>query len=483
MSAARRKGLAVCMAINSSLPLAKSSARQFLKTSGAYFAGAALAKLVTFFLLPIYTSLLAPSDYGTFDFWSNLVSFVAPIAFFQVWDATYRFHFDKDHDAAEVVANSFALMAWGLFVYSVAVLPILLASSSAPALLCFFIGLTLCAQYFFGFLARAQMRNALFVTTGILNTATSAATALLMLLVFDQGVGSLYWAMILGNVAQAFVLAFKLRPWRELQLRQISRHMQLRMLRFSLPLCVASAAYWLLAGFARLEILYFVGPAGNGMYAVAMRFAFLLTTLTSVLVYAWNELLYTRGEGDTDRERSSRAPALLLELSLAGASLTVLLVDVFFDTLVDAQYAGARVIVPIVVIATCLNSAATFMASLFLKELRTGWILWTTLWAAALNLGIGTLATKGFGILGATTALVISFGVLLLSRVLLAQRLFGLSLLTRRLVFPTALLGLSTLVFYSGASSTVSVIVMVLVGINVAASLTRERRVTGGSLT
>ena len=55
---------------------------RFIKSSGIYFVGTVLTKLISFLLLPLYTSYISPADYGTYDFCSSAgsacrVSFLA----------------------------------------------------------------------------------------------------------------------------------------------------------------------------------------------------------------------------------------------------------------------------------------------------------------------------------------------------------------------------------------------------------------------
>ena len=68
--------------------------KRFFETAGIYFAGNILSKLVAFFLLPLYTTRIEPAQYGNYDLVISLINLVAPIAFFQIWDAMFRFAFE-----------------------------------------------------------------------------------------------------------------------------------------------------------------------------------------------------------------------------------------------------------------------------------------------------------------------------------------------------------------------------------------------------
>ena len=70
-----------------------SRVRQFFQTAFTYFAGNIFSKLVTFFMIPLYTNQLPPSEYGDYDFVVTIITFFISVAFFQIWDGMFRFSF------------------------------------------------------------------------------------------------------------------------------------------------------------------------------------------------------------------------------------------------------------------------------------------------------------------------------------------------------------------------------------------------------
>lgn len=410
-------------------------ASRFLRTSAIYFVGTALSKVVGFLLLPIYTALLSPREFGEFDFWTNLIGFLAPIAFFQVWDATYRLHFRADNDRSRVASNGAVLMLAGLGTYLVSVLPFLYFSNAPFPLLTLAYGASLSVQYFLGYFARADLKNSLFMMSGMLNTLVNAGVSLAFLNA-GQGVVSLFVGLVAGNVAQSVVLAIRSRPDRWIHWANIDRRMQGALLRFALPLCLTSASYWMLSGFARLEVLYFRGAEANGLLAVGFRFGLVVSAMTTVLVYAWNELLYTVHEEELKGEVQGRGAWIAVRAGLLGTALTVLGAHVLFDVLVSDSFHSGRELVPIVIVATSLNSIATLVGSIFMAEGNTTTLLWSTLLAAAVNVGLGWWSVSTYGAMGAAVVLALSFLAMLTWRLVALRKRYGLSVVDRGALWP-----------------------------------------------
>lgn len=69
---------------------------KFVKTSGIYFIGTVLHKLITFFLLPIYTKYIDKADLGTYDLATAYINFLCSILFLDIWSGIMRFAFEYE---------------------------------------------------------------------------------------------------------------------------------------------------------------------------------------------------------------------------------------------------------------------------------------------------------------------------------------------------------------------------------------------------
>ena len=59
-------------------------------------------KLLSFFLLPLYTSILTTADYGTFDLFSTTVLLLIPVLTLGISSGVLRYAMEKECDKAEV---------------------------------------------------------------------------------------------------------------------------------------------------------------------------------------------------------------------------------------------------------------------------------------------------------------------------------------------------------------------------------------------
>ena len=68
--------------------------KRMFKTTIIYFIGNFGSKLLSFFLLPIYTAWLDPAAFGKVDLILNIVPLIGPIFTLQTTESIFRFLFD-----------------------------------------------------------------------------------------------------------------------------------------------------------------------------------------------------------------------------------------------------------------------------------------------------------------------------------------------------------------------------------------------------
>ena len=79
--------------------------KTLLKNTGLIAIGNLGAKVLTFLLLPLYTSILSTEEYGTFDFIVALSSFLIPLVSLSMNEAMFRFIIEGGNDRESVQKN------------------------------------------------------------------------------------------------------------------------------------------------------------------------------------------------------------------------------------------------------------------------------------------------------------------------------------------------------------------------------------------
>ena len=76
--------------------------KELAKNTGLLAIGQFGTKLLSFFLVPLYTYVLSTADYGTYDLMNTTVSLLVPILSLNICDSALRFPLDKNVDRKQV---------------------------------------------------------------------------------------------------------------------------------------------------------------------------------------------------------------------------------------------------------------------------------------------------------------------------------------------------------------------------------------------
>ena len=74
----------------------KERNKELIKNTSLLMLGNIGSKMLSFILIPIYTSILTTSEYGIFDLLSTTESFLIPILTLDIGDAVFRYGIDEE---------------------------------------------------------------------------------------------------------------------------------------------------------------------------------------------------------------------------------------------------------------------------------------------------------------------------------------------------------------------------------------------------
>lgn len=81
--------------------------KRLIKNTGIIAIGNISTKLVSFFLLPLYTTLLSASEYGVFDYILSIATFCVPFVSVLMDESIFRFLIDckKQEEKEKVIST------------------------------------------------------------------------------------------------------------------------------------------------------------------------------------------------------------------------------------------------------------------------------------------------------------------------------------------------------------------------------------------
>ncbi len=279
-----------------------SKAVDFIKTSGIYFAGNVLTKVLSFLLLPLYTSKLEPSAFGYYNLTINVLTVIIPFFCLEVWSAILRFMLnpEREDDRERTLLSAWIILIFGFTVFTLGYIGAKLFFDVPYIEYIFVFCIVQTLQYVYNSIARGYGENLLYASSGLICSFINLSTNVILITVFHQGIESLYTSVILGMVIQIAVIELKVKTFRRISFKLFDKGFLKEMIRFSLPLSFNTICYFFAGSYNSIVISNVLGLDSNGLYSVAGKFVTVLTLVTSCFTMSLQEMTY-RSSRDANR--------------------------------------------------------------------------------------------------------------------------------------------------------------------------------------
>jgi O-antigen/teichoic acid export membrane protein len=300
--------------------------RRLATTGIAYTGASVVSKIFSVALLPVYTALIPPTEYGKAEILFAGVVAVSIVVRFGLIEAVLRFYYLPNERGEEVVRSGFAGLFWAATVFSFLAFPFAAPIAdligSDPSLVRIAIGglwlLTL-YEYLLTLLRIDERAKTYFIFTFV-----HVLVAIPLTLVLILGADMEASALLLGSYASGipFVIYLVVSERRRLGLVP-DRPLTRRMLRFGLPTMPAEVSLYALNAADRVLFVVMlgatVGNAAAGLYAVAFKFSQAVQIIVRGFQLAWPPLAYSI----LDDEEARRTYAVVVSAFTALCAVVV----------------------------------------------------------------------------------------------------------------------------------------------------------------
>lgn len=447
------------------------------------------SKLLVFLLMPLYTALLSPSQYGTAELITGTANLIMPFACVGITNGIFRFAAEKGTDREGVFSSGMVLLGAGLcgtVLLGAAALCIGAAWRTEILLVVLYVLAAdlqaVCAQY-----VRAVDRTRLFAVQGILNTLVTVGFNILFLMAFDLGVTGYVLSTVVGNLLTTAFLVVSARLWRVFRLSHVSRTAMRELFRFSLPM-VPTTICWLITDLSdRYLVSWFCGEAVNGVYSAAYKIPTIVNLVSGIFMQAWQfSAVVQSADGEECSRFYSQVFRGFLSVIFIGSGGLILLSPWLCRLLLNSAYHEAWRYMPTLLCSAALESVVSFLASVYMVRKKSMHSFLTAVAGTGLNLLLNFLfipRTGTFGgALGAAIATLIGYAAVWVLRMADVPRLLRFRLYLPRQLCSLALLLAAAAVMTAGAGWSVYGtlgLFLVLAGINFPALAAGVRALLG----
>ena len=249
-------------------------------------------QFLTFLLLPLYTTYLATSEFGTVDLVMTYVTLLAPIITVSLEMGVFRFLIDVRGDEERqkrIISTVVRFTACMLALATVAYLLVWSFVNIPYGLYALGATVAVIMSNMFLQIARGFGDNVKFAVGGMVAGVVTIAANILLIVVMGIGARGMLTSTILANVACAIYLFVALKLYRYIDFCIHDKKLLWQLLGYSAPLVPNGASWWAINAADRTIVAVFLGVAANGIYAAAYRFPLVFNGLFSFFSMSWTE--------------------------------------------------------------------------------------------------------------------------------------------------------------------------------------------------
>lgn len=407
------------------------------------------SKLISFFLIPLYTNMLSTSQYGTVDLVATVSTVAVPILTINISESIMRFALDKDADKEEITQIGTYIFFIACFL-GLLIIPIcaMFNQLSPYALLTYFYIISLAASQLY--LCDLRGKELLFYYSigNVLQTLFIAVFNIIFLLVFKMGTNGYLIAYILSNLVTALYALIAGKGYKSFKFKKISKKLLLNMSKYSIVLIPNSFMWWIMNASDRIMVSSMVGVAANGIYAVSYKIPTLISSLTGIFNQAWSySAIKEDGACDEDEYNNRIFKSLIGIVMLIGIGL-ITFTKPFLRIYVSEEFFSAWEYTPFLIIGCVYLTLGTFMATSYTVHKDSFGYLFSGMFGAIFNIVLNFILIPLLDVYGAAIATCISYILVFLFRLIHTKKYIKYKICNIEFILGSIILIISSAAIY-----------------------------------
>lgn len=394
---------------------------------GAFTIASGASKFAPFILVPILTRYLNAEEYGQTDLFTTLLNLAVPVLTLSVGNGVLRFCIDPDEDQ-EGYLNASILLTISSCIFAVMLMPLLglpalggLDEHSILVLLSFAV---VSLSSLMSNIARAFCDNGSVVMASCASSIVSLVSIPWFIIGMDVGVKGFYLGYFLSNLISCCVYLFygKQRSLFFKRRWKCSFDYIRKLLVYSIPLVPNSLFWWITNSINRLFLISTLGLAASGVFAAASKLPSLLNMVSGVFQQAWTLSAFQEHEKDGAGRFNATVYIAYSSLLMIVAATLAIVSRPISHLVLGSHFASAWVFIPILLVSFYSGAMASFVGTVYTSVKKTGKLLFTTAFGAAMCLILTWVLVRPLGIQGVCIASAASNSAMCILRIIDVNR-------------------------------------------------------------
>lgn len=251
-----------------------------------FFISTVATKVITFVMLPLYTSCISTSDFGIISYITTLSDLIYPITTLCIQNGLLRFVFDSNYTQEDVFTSSCYILFRGSVIYGIGTVIGGLFVPWEYAVFFFFYGLVNGYDVLLSYFYRGIGKARIMMETSIIRAFMNCLSCIILIAFLHFELRGYFLGIFIGCMSSILYGTIKCRLWKKLTFRKNITTVK-ALQTYSAPLIATSVGWWISSFIDRFVVIHYVGNSENGIYAVAYRIPTIVSVMSQIMARAW----------------------------------------------------------------------------------------------------------------------------------------------------------------------------------------------------
>ncbi|MGI6537818.1 MAG: lipopolysaccharide biosynthesis protein [Caldicoprobacterales bacterium] len=403
--------------------------------------GTVLPRIGTFLILPILTSALTKTEYGTYDLILTGLSFILPLISLQIEQAAFRFLLDAKNSSERkrVITNSVIYTFFASVVLCFLGLIILWNYDiQIKLLIILYATLDLFYRYILQ-VCRGTGQLKQYSQLTIINSVVSIILTVILIGRIRMGLSGLLLSLNISVLSATFYGLKVTRISSMISLKEYNFDSVKKLLRYSVPLLPNSISWWIVGASDRWIIASVLGIESNAIYAVSNKIPNLFNFIYNNFNLAWQESAAKSREDSDINEYYSTIFNALYDFLIGMILILITVSPAIFKIFIDESYKAAYYQMPILFIGILFHCFGSFYGGVYIAFKKSNKVGFSAFLGAIINILINILLISKIGLYAASISTMVSYMVIALYRAADIKRYVSINYNSKKIVFTLAL--------------------------------------------
>lgn len=400
-----------------------------IKNTAIITIGKICTQMISFFLLPLYTTLLSTEEYGVVDLLNTLVALLLPIITFQIEQAVFRHLIDareNEENIKKIITTTIVTVTIQSILYIVLFIVI---SNFINNQYKFFLATNVIACAFSSIMlqiSRGLGDNKTYAIGSFITAATTIIFNVIFIVVYKLGAYGMLSASLLANIICVVYLFIKKRIYTYINIKEFKKEMLKKLWRYSIPLIPNALSWWIFTSSDRIIVSSILGIGANGILAAAHKFSTVYITVYNIFNMTWTETASLHINDNDNSEFFSKINNKIWAIFSCICYGIIACMPFVFSIMINEAYNEAYYQIPILMLGSLANVGVGQISVIYIAKKKTKEVAKTSIFSAIINIVVNLTLIKFVGLYAASISTLVAYVSMLIYRYIDSKKYINL---------------------------------------------------------